>query len=178
MAPGDMAVIQQWAASLSGPGCLVVGQPILAPPGGWLARMKDLGLPDYDQYQDLVRAISQAPHSIVVLTGDVHYGRVAVSQLGGGREVIEVISSPLALVSGLARGHWQQAPDQFPVVPIRGLQRSPVWTAPDYAVGGSHFATLEFALAGAYTRMRVRAWPLDTAGRPPVPFRTFERWIA
>src|SRR6266404_7725994 len=86
----DLAAIENWIANLSGPGVLCVGQPVFARPGGFLSKWTDFGLPDFrNQYARLVRAIAATQHNIVIITGDVHYGRIATCTLSSGLDVVE-----------------------------------------------------------------------------------------
>ena len=78
MTATDLAEIWTWASGLKSPGCLVLGQTLFAAPAGTISRHMDLGLPDFQQYRELLDALRQAPHAVVILTGDVHFGRVAV----------------------------------------------------------------------------------------------------
>src|SRR4029450_5170412 len=94
---------------LTGPGCLVLGQVLFTAPAGTISKHMDLGLPDFRQYIELLDALRQAPHAVVVLTGDVHFGRVAVCQFLNGQEIVEVIASPLALVASFPSNEWKGA---------------------------------------------------------------------
>ena len=95
--PDHQRVID-WIDGLQGPGVLVLGQPMLAAEAGFKGNIADWGLPDYRQYGPLVAAIQRSRHDIVVLTGDVHFGRVAGAPLPSGANLYEVIASPFSLV--------------------------------------------------------------------------------
>ena len=95
-----------WVDGLRGPGVLVTGQPLFVKPhtgfiGGLRLRFVDRNLAKYQQYDRLAKSLVSAPHSILVLTGDVHFPRVAkaMQPTDGRRSVYEVIASPSALVS-------------------------------------------------------------------------------
>ena len=75
----QLSAIESWIHGLQGPGCLVVGQLVFSGRAGWKGRWMDYGLADFGSYRRLVEALLSAEHSIVILTGDVHFGRVAVS---------------------------------------------------------------------------------------------------
>jgi hypothetical protein len=168
MSEPELRGLESWAASLTGPGLLVVGQLIFTPRGSFIDRLKDLGLADFEaQYERLVRALRGAPHSVVILTGDVHFGRVVRTQLGMGPEIIEVVASPLTLI--FPGNNWKPAPSRFPTDGPADLPGWPVTTDAGYNINEDHFATLEFARSGAFVRMRVRAWPIHTVGLPPWP---------
>jgi hypothetical protein len=167
MRPADLQAVEQWMQQLPGPGVLVLGQPVFREPTDYLqGTFADWNLPDYEQYGALARMLTQAPHSIVLLTGDVHYGRIAWCTFNTGHELIEVISSPLSLVDKQAEGTWEEAPSLFPPVALPAVVGAPVHTlAKDtFAPIDSHFLTLEFAAAGAHIRLTVRCWPVHRQG--------------
>ena len=99
-------------------------------------------LPTYAQYADLARAVAASAHAIVVLTGDVHYRRVARCSLASGAELVEVIASPLALIDSLSATSWRSAPDVWPAVEIPGLTRVAVQTEA-LALTDNHFASVK-----------------------------------
>jgi hypothetical protein len=159
----DFQALAQWIQSLTGPGVLVVGQPLFNDKAGRLyGTFADWNLADYRQYHPLAQLLTQCPHSIVILTGDVHYGRIAWCPLTSGGELIEVISSPMSLVDRQAEGSWDRAPDLFPPYALPGVPRAPVYTLGSqvFSPVGSHFLTLEFSATGAGARMSVRFWPI------------------
>lgn len=158
--------IARWVGELGGPGVLVLAQPVFAAPSGLPGHFTDWGLPDYRQYRDLVRILTSTRHSIVLLTGDVHFGRVATCALRPGVDLVEVISSPLALVDELAKGNWCEAPSQFPPFPIPGVVPRHVRTEGVRSTD-NHFLTLEFCQVGPAIEMVVRYWPIGgPAGAP------------
>ena len=112
----------------------------------------------------------------MILTGDVHFGRVATCQLPSGIELIEVISSPLSLVDKAVGGNWQQAPDYFPAIEIPGLTSTPVRTE-TYAVTTNHFVTIEFSAVGSAVSLAARAWPIAEGGTIEKSSVVFERRI-
>jgi hypothetical protein len=167
MAPGDLAALGAWVDGLTGPGVLVIGQPVFALPGSVTERLADLGLPDYEQYADLVRILFRARHSILMLTGDVHFGRVARCALPSGAELIEVISSPLALVDRRAGGKWSPPPDRFPAVDV-GVPPARVETVTyqgkTFEESVNHFLTLELQSVGGEVRLGVDYRPIAGGG--------------
>ena len=173
----QLSAIETWLHGLDGPGCLVVGQLVFSGRAGWKGRWMDWGLADYGSYRRLVEALHSAEHSVVVLTGDVHYGRVAVCERVPGRDIVEVVASPLALVAPVPRNTWKAAPSSFPDSAIPGVTRRPVRTAEAFRLNVNQFSTIAFNRSGAFVRMRVRAWPVETAGRVPVASHEFEYWI-
>ena len=170
----DLDAIAQWARGLRNPGCLVLGQLLFARKAGTFSKHMDLGLPDFDQYAGLLHALSGSGQSIVILTGDVHFGRVAVCELLNGKEIVEVVASPMALVAPVPPNEWKSAPQAFPDWPTPGRVQRPISTDTSYKFNGNHFATVEFSRVGGKVHMRVKAWPTENKGRLPAPVRTYE----
>jgi hypothetical protein len=167
MLPADLQGVEQWVQHLTGPGVLVVGQPLFSDKAGFLGgTLLDWNLSDHRQYSQLARLLVQSRHSVVILTGDVHYGRIAWCTLTSGGELVEVISSPMSLVDQLAEGSWEAAPDLFPPFAISGVVRAPVQTLgrETFSPIRGHFLTLEFASVGARIQMSVRLWPAFRQG--------------
>lgn len=170
MDPADLQEVTDWVTSLKGPGVLVIGQPILRGSTSYLkGHLADWNLPDYLQYDRLTDIVGGSKHSLVILTGDVHYGRIARSSLRSGAELVEIISSPMSLVEESAKGQWEEAPAFFPPVRVSGsasvsLARSPVVTEASFAPTDSHFLTLEFTRRGAGAHLRLRHWPIIKRG--------------
>jgi hypothetical protein len=163
----DLQAVEQWIQHLPGPGILVLGQPVFREKTGHLqGTFADWNLPDYDQYGQLARMLAQSPHSIAILSGDVHYGRIAWCTFSSGRELIEVISSPMSLVDKQAEGDWEEAPGLFPPFALPAVVRAQVHTlAKDtFSPIDSHFLTLEFSATGAHVRLTVRFWPVRRQG--------------
>ena len=165
MRESDLDAVEQWINALNGPGVLLLGQPLLQTTTGFFrGHLFDWNLPDYDQYQRLTRIIGACRHSLVVLTGDVHYGRIASSPLRSGAELIEIISSPMSLVDPTAKGKWESVPER--VAPA-ALAPTGIFTKPDFAPNDSHFLTLEFTRRGVGANLKLRYWPIiqgQTAG--------------
>jgi hypothetical protein len=167
-----------WIRALPGPGVLVLGQPLLSAEAGLKGHIADWGLPDYRQYVPLVAAIGGSRHDIVVLTGDVHFGRVAGAALPGGANLYEVIASPFALITPLLPQEWGAPPGRFPVRPEAGTVASAVWSRDDYQVEVDHFATVGFQDAGGRLLMRVTAWPIPQLGHPLVAGRQWGTYLS
>jgi len=155
MSEANLQAIGQWMAGLTGPGILVVGQPFFSETGS----IKDYGLPDFHrQYEELKGFLRQSEHSIMILTGDVHFGRIAVTALRPelGTKLYEVISSPMQLVPGAA-AKYSPAPNVF----------GQVSSELDFSQGRNHFLTLEFkAPSPQRATMFPRFWPIAKAGMP------------
>jgi hypothetical protein len=173
----NLAKLKSWVDQLSGPGVLIMGQPVFHQPAGWTGFFKDWRLPNYEQYKPLVRALFGSRHSLVFLTGDVHFGRVARCTLTSGADLIEVISSPLGLVHGFAGGSWESAPELFPAVAVTGVPKRPVETEKSLQLTKDHFLTLEFYQSGARVHMTVKAWPIPEDGSNPQGNVVYQRWL-
>lgn len=153
MSPANLRDIGNWIAGLTGPGVLVLGQPFFAESGS----IKDYGLIDFSrQFEELKGYLRESEHSIMVLTGDVHFGRIAVTKLRSelGTKLYEVIASPMQLVPG-AKGKYAAAPSIF----------GEVSSELDFSQGRDHFLTLEFT-APSPQRVSVfpRFWPIARGG--------------
>ena len=169
----DLESVGRWIEGLQGPGVLVVGQPVLAE-GGSLIRSVlkkglkntvmsyiDRDLPHYAQYETLVGYIKSSEHSVVVLTGDVHFGRVACGELkpGSGNTFVEVISSPMHAVLGDKDeplfGAYKKAPgDHFRINEDQEIMHR-----------RNHFVTVQFSSEeDGRVFMEVRAWPIPRPG--------------
>jgi hypothetical protein len=166
MLRSDLDRVGRWVDGLKGPGVLVIGQPLLQTSTGFFSgHLQDWNLPDYEQYHQLVEIVGRSVHSLVILTGDVHYGRIACSSLRSGAALIEIIASPMSLVDENAKGHWEAAPEVFPAVrPEHAtpatLARSGVVTEPNFSPNDAYFLTIEFTRQGAGALLRLRYWPI------------------
>ena len=84
-------------------GVVVTGQSLLDEPAGeFEGRFVDRTLADYGDYPRLVRSLvrlADAGRPVVLLTGDVHWGRVTTIAEAGRTLFYEVICSPSSLVS-------------------------------------------------------------------------------
>jgi phosphodiesterase/alkaline phosphatase D-like protein len=157
---------------------LVVGQPVLVEGDGVAKSLLKKGLknailsyvdrdlPHYAQYKDLVSYIKSSNHSVVILTGDVHFGRIACGELkpGSGSVFVEVISSPMhAVMSDKDEplfGSYKNAPtNHFSINEDREvLQRR------------NHFVTVRFFLGeDGRVNIEVRAWPILLPGQEVSP---------
>jgi hypothetical protein len=153
---------QQW------PSVLVLAAPLFTEPSGWLgATFADRTLANFAQYPVLADAILESPRSLLVLAGDVHFGRVAVVRRRSDLELVEIVASPLALVSELVGGKFTDAPPQFPVrVGRQPRQRveQPVWRdwrRPERGLVTDHFYTLSFTGTERSVTVHLAAWPIE-----------------
>lgn len=178
--PADMAKVVSWIQGLQAPGILVVGQPLFAPKAGWAGCVKDWNLPDFEQYATLCRALLDAPQSILLLTGDVHYGRVSTALTHRGVELIEVIASPMSLVTGGGTPKWEAPPGLFPAEAIPGTAQIPITSLATWTRARNHFLTLELWQNGGRLCFRVRTWetrPDGTTPSHPVLEHTLQRSV-
>jgi hypothetical protein len=173
----DFTFFEEWVKGLRGPGVLVVGQPVFANPAGLAGHIADWNLPDFAQYRDLCRVLLASRQSIVVLTGDVHFGRIASTTLSSGAELVEIIASPMALVDRRAGLKWSTAPDWFPSAPVPGLASVRVHTNQHWNHFLNHFITLDFTAKGGGMRMLVRAWNADAQFWPDSSLVLAERLL-
>jgi len=166
----DLARIGQWIQELEGPGVLVVGQPILSAKTSVLGNVTDWGLADFRQYDELLLYLKQARHSLLILTGDVHFARVAVCRIGIAPEpqLVEIIASPMARLkvegplAAFAGGGWKPA---HKALGDFDLQREK-----ELRENANHFLTVEFsAKSPTRTHVAVRFWPTEArpSGLPP-----------
>jgi hypothetical protein len=175
MPAAELAGLADWVADLDGPGVLVIGQPIFVAPAGFKGNFTDFGLADFEQYEDFVRILMGSQHDLVVLTGDVHFGRVSGCTLPGGASLVEVIASPFALVDPRVGGRWQAPPPVFPAVAVPGVVQRPIWHESAHRLAVNQFATLEFSADGLHVLTSVRAWPIPPPGQPPTSQLVFQR---
>ncbi|HEV8718368.1 MAG TPA: hypothetical protein VGX03_36810 [Candidatus Binatia bacterium] len=159
MARDDGKTLKDWVQGLTAPGVLVLGQPLFAEQRGLLGHAIDWGLPDYRQYANLARILTASQKSILILTGDIHCSRIAHCRLPSQAELVEVISSPLALVDQSVGGQRRQAPPRFPSFAIPGIGGMSVTT--EFCEADNHFLTLEFAAQGNEIQVRIFYWPVS-----------------
>jgi hypothetical protein len=73
MPKNELFALTSWARTLSGPGVLVMGQPL------WVAAgdSNDYTPPNFaEDYGEIWTALEDAPYDVLVFTGDVHHSRV------------------------------------------------------------------------------------------------------
>lgn len=92
---GELAAFERWAAGLRAPGIAIFGQPLWIEKGSWM----DYHPPDFAaQYARIWRALATAPFDVLVMSGDVHHSRLLEFDVGGGRRVFELVSSPACMI--------------------------------------------------------------------------------
>ncbi|MCI0585337.1 MAG: alkaline phosphatase D family protein [Planctomycetes bacterium] len=100
--------LEDWAATLTRPGVLVLGQPLWLETGSW----KDWNVVDFQEdYRRIWAAIAGAPRDILVVSGDVHHSRLLEISLlrpkpGAAGEtsrlVYEFVTSPACHIPTIA----------------------------------------------------------------------------
>jgi hypothetical protein len=101
MLPEQWDALEAWAKNLKGPGVLVLPQPLLKSGGS----KTDRTLVDFresDRFGGIFeRALGgENPHDILILTGDIHTGRLSSAQIVGLQgEIYELVASPASLVT-------------------------------------------------------------------------------
>ena len=110
----DFGKLLAWARDRSCPGVLAIPQPLLVTRNHAERNLRSFRR----QYAQLLGALADAPHDVVVLSGDVHFGRIASVPIGTrGARLIEIISSPLSnltLLNGIAANVAVAQPVDFP----------------------------------------------------------------
>jgi hypothetical protein len=173
MSKDSMTKLTSWLRSLPCPGVLALGQPLHTDKGDAWSRK----LPGFEQFsRDLLPALTSAPHDVVVLAGDSHFGRIATARVSAKCRVIEVITSPLALVNHAAGGAASDGPTTIPAS-IGGAAVTYDRKIPSYeseeglVLSEEHGLTLSFAQGGASTvHLDIRAW-FPRAAAPIAPWR-------
>lgn len=159
----DIRAICAWLDRLKHiacPGVLILSQPLFEPAVSRLdRRARDAGLADFPaSYDPLIRAIRAANRDLLLLSGDIHCGRVS-SQSFGGATVYEVVSSPVALA---ARPYYDELPGGA-VTPHMDPKKPGL-------VRCDHHTLLEFARVGAKVDVKVRFEALgESRGAEPMP---------
>jgi hypothetical protein len=176
----DMQALGSWIQNLSFPGLLIIGQPIFERRSGILGELADWNLPDFAQYEVLSPMLLDTPQSIIVLTGDVHYGRVSRTITHRGAEIVEIIASPMSLVTGGGKPSWHAPPERFPSTPVPGVGSIPVETVNTWQRATNHFLVIELWQAGGGLGLRARTCETAPDGQTPttpVYERTFRRMM-
>lgn len=169
--PESHLKLLKWINELTMPGVLVIPQPLIAGKGN----KKDKNLPDWKQYNELLKAIETGNHDIVVLTGDVHYGRISQVIVGNSEnKLTEIITSPmsnLSEINGIAATGPDTSDRHFPIVSAGGMKKNKInhiakvttesqWWDLRYPVERTHehFMTVQFKRVSGKVKMNVNAW--------------------
>jgi hypothetical protein len=170
LGPEAMSQLISWIRVLKAPAILNVGQPLFEKKTGLFGNVADWNLPDFEQYGVLCKALLESPQPILILTGDVHFGRVASAVTRQGIELIEVIASPLSLVTGGGRPSWGAPPPLFPPEAIPGMSQISITPLATWDRAKNHFLTIELWQDGGRLGFRVRTWETKPdSGTPTGP---------
>ena len=156
----DFRKLLRWARRRSCPAVLAIPQPLIVTPS-----RTERNLRSYPrQYAQLLGALGAVSHDVVVLSGDVHFGRIASVPIGAsGARLIEIISSPLSNLTGLngiATNVATGRPAEFPHAAAAadlGWPSRPVDYFSDARARGRFFVdSRRGRLLSAYPRIRTR----------------------
>ena len=114
----DFQRLLAWARDRTSPAILVLSQPLVVTMNRTERNLLSFG----SQYAELLRALASSPRDIVVLSGDMHFGRIVSVKIGKlGTRLIEVVSSPLSNLTGLggiAARVAKDTPKRFPDISV------------------------------------------------------------
>ena len=156
----DFRKLLRWARRRSCPGVLAIPQPLIVAKNNAERNLRSFP----GQYARLLDALGAAAHDVVVLSGDVHFGRIASVPIGTrGARLIEIISSPLSnltLLNGIATNVAVAQPAAFPSADAAadlGWPPRPVDYFTDGQARGRFFVgSRRGHLLSAYPRRRTR----------------------
>ena len=169
----------QWANNLTCPGVLVIPQPLIAGEGD----ENDKNLPDWkQQYDELITAFQKGSHDIVILAGDVHYGRVSQVKIGNSKnKLVEVITSPMSNLSelnGFAASVPEMPEKRFPMVSIPEVPGNKIdylgvvttesnWWDLRFPKERTteHFMTVDFYRESGSVKIKINAWDVRNMDR-------------
>lgn len=89
----------EWAAGRDGPAVLVIGQPLFQLPGDWKDHTLANFSADYARLWKTLGTILDRGHDVLVLTGDIHWGRYATTETATGARLHELVASPASNVA-------------------------------------------------------------------------------
>lgn len=196
--PANFKKVIQWAGELKSPGVFIVSQPLIVE-----ENETEKNLLSYKQhYAELLKAFAASGHDIVLLSGDVHFGRIATTQLGdnnNGPRLIEIIASPLSnltYLNGIATSKAKSKPTTFPpqdVCKINNWQpakvtynkhyqvstkRGNIFSAYPKARTREHFMTISFSRNNSTGTidLSANAWRIrQSRGTKKIPVKDFQR---
>ncbi|MEX2208098.1 MAG: hypothetical protein WEF50_17870 [Myxococcota bacterium] len=200
--PGEAGTLHAWVSNIitrrDAIGVVAAGQSFLDEATGSVqGKWSDYALADYLDYPTLTTELKRLPESdrpLLLLTGDVHYGRVALARRVGERlNLAEVISSPMSLVEVAGvdpiREGWASAKRIFGSKEQWPLHSDPK-DPPAYFAGDKHFefenregtvgqrgdhvSVLSFFRQGTGVRVEVRTWILHIDAVSPHEIARFE----
>jgi hypothetical protein len=171
----NMQALEDWIDKLECPGILALGHPVITPQGSGV----DAHLTDFRQYWDrLLPAFRRSNYDLLVLAGDAHFGRIAETRLNKkGARLIEICSSPLALVSETVASAARLSPREFYAstapepTEVTFPQVVPTYKVASRSRTEEHGMTLSFtAPADGQVAVTVRPW-LVRHPDTPVPWQ-------
>ncbi|MCP4863801.1 MAG: hypothetical protein CBB67_015885 [Alteromonadaceae bacterium TMED7] len=191
--------IADWAAQLNSPGVLVLSQVLLAPNNKTERNLRSF----HKQYSQLIKVLAECRHDIVIMTGDVHFGRIASVSLGNyGKKLIEITSSPMSNLTGLnsvATAVGNDSPEKFPPediankldIPSNNVQHEKHFRVSKTGRAifsgylrprtNEHFMTVSFYRTEQGVNMKAQAWRIRFQNRDELPrpdFKEpFEVWL-
>jgi hypothetical protein len=169
------AEIRHWAAQSKGLGVLMIGQPMFHSRTRKRGINADYHLADYTaDYAKLMALLASSARSTIVLSGDVHFTRVAAANFPE-KQVTEVTSSPLAMVSGgyamnLLDG-WLPAPAKMSLHATHSFNRASMRTESALQSTAEGTVLLEFFRRGQRAFCTVTNWRLKDLERAQPYFR-------
>ena len=187
-----------WARHRSCPGVLVIPQPLVVRRGTAERNLRSFP----DQYARLLAALGAVSHDVVVLGGDVHFGRICQVPIGRrGARLTEIISSPLSNLTGLeglATNVAVARPTRFPAPDVAAelgwasrrvdyfrdeqfrtrffvrYVRGRLWSAYPKRRTREHFMTVGFRRLGNGVELTAEAWLVRRrTGSGNLPARDF-----
>lgn len=169
--PAQWQAFEAWITALDRPGVIVLGQPLFQSLGDF----RDHSLANFvSAYRRLLQSIDaclrgtqqRPPHDLLVLTGDIHWGRYAFTGPLGGATLHEMVSSPAANISSgpfVGSKHKNLAPARMPVTDLASVATWGISTIETDAFpsNDNNVALLRFS-AGTNRRTRCEAswWSL------------------
>ena len=94
----ELQAFERWASKLTGPGALVIGQPLWIHTGDHF----DWNPPGFAaQYARIWKALASAPWDIVILSGDVHHSHLLEIDPGTAGRVWQLVSSPVCHIPSI-----------------------------------------------------------------------------
>lgn len=184
--------LTDWARQLRCPGVLVLSQILIDRQSVGERNLLSFRA----QYIALLEALAESGNDIVVLSGDVHFGRIARVKLGNkGARLIEVVASPLSNLSGYLNGFAtavaEHTPEFFPdqgTITVPGWQPAKVhydsafnvphqpgkrFSLQPLARTREHFMTIGFTKnETGQVQLQVQAWGVrDNKGQPEPLFK-------
>jgi hypothetical protein len=184
--------MQRWVADTIAKrrvGVFITGQSLLDPAASTLeGRVADYAMPNYMDFgriTEILGRISDAGLPLILVTGDVHWGRVArASDNRTGASIYEIISSPTSLVTSVGSDQWKsmwgaiKGGNDWPRHSDAADVSDFLWTGRFgkrfgctriHAQKGNHVVLLSFARNGAGVSLRTTYYPIhkDATLRKP-----------